>query len=161
MMIDGSEPVFAKQKEQQPNSAASEGQNVTLVNKKDLVLVIDDTASMVEALSDVLHVLDYDVVAALDGNDGLSIFEVNREDISLVILDLNMPLMTGEETLRRLRDQDPDIQVIVSSSISEEETRRRCREEGQEVHYFLSRPYEPEQTKYLLNHILENETHPL
>ena len=124
--------------------------------EKDLVLIIDDSPAMVEVLSDVLHFLNCQVLAALNGDEGLSIFEDYQDSISLVILDMNMPVLTGEETLRRLRMQDPNVRVIVSSSLSEEEARRRCSAQGEAVPYFLQKPYELDQAVDLLQTALSS-----
>lgn len=164
-MIDYSHPVFTSRALQEKEWAAHtgyteperhNGHDRAAVRTKAVVLVIDDSPAMVEALSDVLSFLNWDVLAALDGDEGLSLFSENGDAISAVILDMNMPTMSGEETLRRLREQDPDIQVIVSSSLSEEEARRRCSAEGEDISHFLPKPYNLDQATELLKAVLNS-----
>lgn len=164
-MIDYSDTVLAREalhkKDSHANMAFNGLQNQSVrdlarAEKTDLILVIDDSPAMVEVLSDVLHFLNCEVLAALNGDEGLSIFEDHQSSISLVILDMNMPVMTGEETLHRLRKQNPDVRVIVSSSVSEEEARRRCSAQGEAVPYFLQKPYKLDQAANLLQTALRS-----
>jgi DNA-binding NarL/FixJ family response regulator len=61
-------------------------------------------------------------------------------EIGLVLLDLSMPGMPGDETLRRLREISPDIQVILSSGYSEAEATRRFT--GLGLVGFIQKPYD-------------------
>ncbi len=109
---------------------------------KELVLVIDDSAAMIDVLTDILDYLGCDVASASNGQDGLTAYEQQHDKVSLVILDMNMPTMNGEETLKGLRAINPDVKVIISSGISEAEARQRCVEQDQELPYFLPKPYD-------------------
>lgn len=66
------------------------------------ILVIDDTPEYIEMLSTLLS--DYEVYAAKEGKRGLLLAESVRPD--LILLDINMPLMTGYEVCRRLKQMD-------------------------------------------------------
>jgi CheY-like chemotaxis protein len=62
---------------------------------------------------------DYQVRIARNGLDALEIFHSDHSRISLIILDLSMPIMSGEDTFHRLRQIRPDIPIIVSSGLIE------------------------------------------
>lgn len=66
------------------------------------ILVIDDTPEYIEMLSSILS--DYEVYAAKEGKKGLLLAETILPD--LILLDINMPLMTGYEVCRRLKQMD-------------------------------------------------------
>lgn len=66
------------------------------------ILVIDDTPEYIEMLSSILS--DYEVYAAKEGKKGLILAETVLPD--LILLDINMPLMTGYEVCRRLKQMD-------------------------------------------------------
>jgi putative two-component system response regulator len=66
------------------------------------ILVIDDTPEYIEMLSSILN--EYEVYAAKEGKKGLSLAEAILPD--LILLDINMPFMTGYEVCRRLKQMD-------------------------------------------------------
>jgi GAF domain-containing protein/FixJ family two-component response regulator len=76
------------------------------------VLVVDDAQGVIDFLSDyVLRPNGYDVLSAVDGEGGLSLAKSARPD--LIILDLEMPRMSGMEVLEALNKEGVDIPVIV------------------------------------------------
>lgn len=78
---------------------------------KFTVLIIDDEKNIREGLAASFEMDGYDVCLAADGKEGLSIIE--KGGIDLVITDLRMPGVTGEEVLRRVTTEMPGIPVIV------------------------------------------------
>ena len=77
------------------------------------ILVIDDEAGIRSVLKDVLEDEGYNVFLAGDGYKGLEL--LNLEPIDVVILDVWLPNMGGIEVLKRIKDEFPDIEVIVIS----------------------------------------------
>ncbi|MDX1689044.1 MAG: response regulator [Candidatus Promineifilaceae bacterium] len=102
-----------------------------------LVLLIDDTPAVAKAVGRVLREIGFDSVIAGNGRDGLAVYQERREEIELVILDMNMPVMNGEETLKALRNFDPEVKVLIATTADEGEVRRRCAEQGQTVPHYL------------------------
>ena len=66
----------------------------------------------------MLEMIGYGVLRAESGEEALAIFEANREQIKLVLLDMIMPGMSGKETFHRLRALDPHLPVILASGYS-------------------------------------------
>ena len=79
-------------------------------NGKRLVLVVDDEPINREMLGMVLSA-DYELLYAEDGEQALALIRENRDTLSLVLLDLMMPGLSGREVLRRIK-ADPDIARI-------------------------------------------------
>ncbi len=79
---------------------------------KRAVLVIDDDEVVRTALDDMLVSEGMRVLMAADGACGVALYRQRRAEIGLVVLDLSMPGMSGEETLRELRRVDPRVTVI-------------------------------------------------
>jgi len=77
------------------------------------ILVVDDTSAVREVLKDYLEELDYHVDVAPDGYRALEMVDRCRPD--LVLLDLSMPGLHGEDVLACLRLREPDLPVVVLS----------------------------------------------
>src|SRR4029077_13152988 len=80
----------------------------------ELILVIDDEEIIRRTAKSMLEHHGYRVVLAENGNEGVELFQVLAEKVSAVLLDMAMPVMNGEETLRRLKAINPAIKVILS-----------------------------------------------
>ena len=79
------------------------------------VLVIDDELVLIEICEMMLKRLGYKVFKAKNGSEALNIFEANKSQIDLVISDLNMPEMNGQELVVKLRQIDNQVKVLLSS----------------------------------------------
>jgi two-component system response regulator HydG len=75
------------------------------------VLVVDDDAVTRSGLERVLRSQGFEVLVAQDGSDALGVVELQKPD--LVVTDLKMPKMNGDELLRELRRDRPDLPVII------------------------------------------------
>jgi len=85
---------------------------------KPRVLVIDDEESVRIWLKGLLVSLGCEVVGeAKNGQEGVELFKRERPD--LVLLDLEMPVMNGDEALDHIIIEDPDAYVIILTSVSD------------------------------------------
>jgi DNA-binding NtrC family response regulator len=85
------------------------------------VLLVDDEPMVRNSGKRLLDRLGYQVILARDGEEALDVYKKQGDSIWLVVLDLIMPTMDGEETFLKLREIDPDVQVLLSSGYSKEE----------------------------------------
>lgn len=85
------------------------------------VLLVDDESMVRNSGKRLLERLGYRVILAGNGQEALEIFSAKKEEIRLVVLDLIMPVMDGEETFIQLRRIDPAIRVLLSSGYTKEE----------------------------------------
>ncbi len=104
-----------------------------------MLLVIDDEELIRESIQDILEMTGIQTLCAADGRAGLELFKSQRPDIQAILLDLAMPVMSGPETLSKIRELDPDINVILSSGYTEKETRSRIMSDRSVI--FLQKPY--------------------
>lgn len=81
------------------------------MTQKDRVLIVDDEKNIREALRLAFEMEGFDVMAAVDGADGLEKFEAIGAD--LVVLDLKMPKLGGMEFLKRAHALSPDVPIII------------------------------------------------
>ncbi len=88
---------------------------------KETILLVDDDSFVREIGARLLERSGYTVLTASDGKEALDLYRGKCDDVALVVLDLIMPLMGGEECLRQLVSIDPDVRVIISSGHSDVE----------------------------------------
>ena len=112
--------------------------NTNGINDKRLILVVEDEAVNRAILGSVLE-KDYEVIYAGDGTEALQKASENKAILSLIILDLIMPGMQGQEVLRRVRadSEYQDIPVIVASGDQSQEI--ECLNAG--ASDFIQKPY--------------------
>ena len=64
-----------------------------------MILVIDDEEAVREAVTDILDLEGLLVITAANGESGVALYQSRQEEVALVILDLSMPGLSGQETL--------------------------------------------------------------
>lgn len=103
------------------------------------VLLVDDEEEVCEMVGQMLTKLGYEVITARDGREALEAY-LQRDDFALVILDLTMPVMDGEQTYKQLQGIDPSVKVIITSGYSEKEVAKRF--DGKGVKGVLQKPFD-------------------
>jgi len=116
------------------------------------ILVIDDEDVIRQTLRMMLTMMGFTVLEAANGEEGLACFDAQHEAITLVILDMTMPGMSGDEVFTALQKISPDVQVLLSSGYSDVELKPRF--EGRGLAGFLQKPFTPKLLKSLLYDIL-------
>jgi len=101
--------------------------------------VVDDEEIVRKVAKSALELYGYTVIVASDGHDAMHIFDQRAEEIDLVLLDLIMPNMGGEETYRRMRLRQPDVRVILTSGYSDTQAQERFA--GKALASFIKKPY--------------------
>lgn len=89
------------------------------------VMLVDDEQSVRQITSKMLEMLGYKVMAACDGQEALELLRADPASIRCIILDLNMPRMSGEDTYREIRKLDRSIPVLISSGYAEQDILER------------------------------------
>jgi two-component system cell cycle response regulator len=103
------------------------------------ILVVDDDPRLLHIVQMYLAIEEFDVVTALNGEDGLREVEENTPD--LVILDIMMPGMDGIELCRRIRTNPAtaSIPVLMFSALSGDEDVERARQAG--ANHLITKPF--------------------
>jgi two-component system C4-dicarboxylate transport response regulator DctD len=99
------------------------------------LLLVDDEPALLELLKTYLERLGYQVDSRPDAQTALSLFESDPKRYALVMTDLTLPGINGEEMIARMRVVNPGVAAIVSSGYPYEPT-------GKNV-AFLQKPYVP------------------
>ncbi len=104
------------------------------------VLVADDEPEVLKLVSRVLERAGFEVVGATDGAEALESFAARPDRYSLVVLDLTMPRMSGEEAFAEMRAQRPEVPVLITSGYDEQEALARFDRADAGIG-FLGKPY--------------------
>jgi PAS domain S-box-containing protein len=102
------------------------------------VLVVDDEEVVRSMARATLERYGYQVLLAADGKEALACLRA-APHVDMVLLDLTMPVMSGEETLSEMRRLHPQLRVVLSSGYNEAEATRRFA--GRGLSGFLQKPY--------------------
>jgi CheY-like chemotaxis protein len=102
------------------------------------ILFIDDELSIVEIGKRILESLGYKVVTSTSSIEVLELFQKNPDQFDLVITDMTMPFMTGDELATELMQIRPDIPVIMCTGYSEKITEEKALSLG--IRAYLGKP---------------------
>ena len=116
------------------------------------VLVIDDEASVRDLVIDILDSEGVQGIAAANGAEGKLLFQEHLAEIRLVLLDLSMPGLSGEETCQALKDIKPGVPIVLSSGYRDVELSSSLQNLG--VVDFLQKPYRWDQLLSLVRRYL-------
>lgn len=108
------------------------------------ILTIDDSKTMRDMLMLTLAEAGFDVIQAVDGQDGLDVLGKEKEQIDVIITDINMPRMDGYEVIRNLR-RDPahkSTPILVLTTESDTDKKNLAREAG--ATGWMVKPFDPE-----------------
>jgi two-component system, chemotaxis family, chemotaxis protein CheY len=102
---------------------------VTMSGRKPRILVADDEIVMRLFIVSVLKQMNCEVVGqACNGNEAVGMYRETKPD--LLLMDVNMPLKTGEEALKEIRAEFPDARVIMLTSVIDAATVESCVAQG-------------------------------
>jgi CheY-like chemotaxis protein len=139
-------------------AAAEKAKKKVPESQKDLrgfgaVLVVDDEEIVRKTAKTALERYGYEVISAENGPVAIDLFHAYGEQVSLVLLDMTMPLMSGEEVFRRLKAILPEVPIIVTSGYNEIEAIRRFT--GRGIAGFIQKPYTAAQLAEKIKGVLE------
>ncbi len=117
------------------------------------LLVVDDDEVMRQSLSDVFRKKDYEVSCVGSGVEALSF--IRKSVIDLILLDMRLPDLDGLEVLRRIKEFDTDILVIIMTAYSDVQTAVEAMKSG--AYHYINKPFELEELKLLIEKGLETK----
>jgi two-component system cell cycle sensor histidine kinase/response regulator CckA len=115
------------------------GRAADQARRRGLVLVVDDEEPVREVTCEVLESLGYEVLQAEGGRRACELFGAQRARIDLVLLDMSMPEMNGEQTLHELRAIRPDVRIVLMTGYAEDDVQLRF--EPDQLAGFLAKPF--------------------
>lgn len=115
------------------------------------ILIIDDEEVLQDVLSSLLAQEGYDTLSARSGEEGLTL--MRREAVDLVLLDLMLPTMSGQEVLRQITHEDPEQIVIVITAYSSVESAIEAMKGG--AFHYIPKPFKNEEVLLTIRRGLE------
>ena len=121
---------------------------------KPAILVVDDDEVMRQTLSDVLRKRGYAVSTAETG--GQTISSIKKQLFDLILLDIRLPDMDGLDVLKRIKEIESDLMVIVMTAYSDVQTAVMAIKSG--AYDYIDKPFELEELKILIQKALETQS---
>ncbi len=133
--------------------AAEMKKNSRVINGKGTILLVDDEKGVIEVCSEMIESLGYRVKVAGDGIEALEVLKNEGNTIDLVVLDMVMPRMDGQETFDHIKALDSGMRVLLSSGYSRDEQIEQMMEKGCDG--FILKPFDVETLSERINTILK------
>ncbi|UCG79374.1 MAG: sigma-54-dependent Fis family transcriptional regulator [Nitrospirota bacterium] len=121
------------------------------MSAKDIILVVEDKESMANMLKETLESSGFETLVARDGAEAINI--VSKENYDLVLTDLKLPKKDGIEVLKKVREEDPFVPVIVMTAFGTIETAVEAMKLG--ANDFIAKPFDTDHLILIINRALE------
>ncbi|HOO16912.1 MAG TPA: response regulator [Phycisphaerae bacterium] len=112
------------------------------------VLIVDDSVTMRRMIKRTIEISGLDVAEVYEASNGIeALARMDQYSIGVVLLDINMPVMTGVQLIERLRDDERlrEIPIIVASTEGSQTRITHLLEAG--ARGFIRKPFQPEQIR--------------
>lgn len=139
----------------EPGEKREEDHRARFTQGKRMILLVDDEIEIRKVVGEFLEQNGYTVITAADGVEAVREFERFKNALGVVILDLKMPRMDGEETFRLLRQIDPGIRVLLLSGYAEQEATRMFAGKG--ISGFVQKPCHAQMLLEKIEEVLAGE----
>jgi two-component system, cell cycle sensor histidine kinase and response regulator CckA len=117
------------------------------------ILVVDDETPILAISKETLKIYNYRVLTANNGIEAIAQYAQHQNKISLVLMDMMMPEMGGERTIRTLKLMDPQVKIIAFSGIASNQGLA----EAAGAKAFLSKPFTVDDLLNTLHRVLAAE----
>ena len=128
---------------------------VDLLMGSETVLFVDDEDMIIEVAEALLERLGYKVLIAGTGKEAIKIYEENKEQIDIVVLDMIMPDMSGGETYDRMKEINPRVKVLLSSGYSINGQATEILDRG--CNGFIQKPFKIKELSQKLREVLDDK----
>ena len=128
---------------------------IAIIKGNGTILLIDDEKMILDVGIELLEELGYTVQTAMSGQEAIDVFEKNRAEIDMIIMDMIMPGMGGGEAFDRLKEMDPEIKVLLSSGYSINGQATKILQRGCDG--FIQKPFNMNQLAEKIQGVLANE----
>ncbi|MCP4050111.1 MAG: response regulator, partial [bacterium] len=121
------------------------------IHGNEKILLIDDEDLVREICSEYLEELGYHNICVASGKEGIEAYKLDSENIDMVIIDLVMPDMSGQETFEALKKINKDVKVLLSSGYSLKENAAKVLDQAD----FIQKPFNMIQLSKKLKEVIK------
>jgi len=119
------------------------------------VLVADDESAIRDITTSLLERLGFRVITAADGFETVDLYTEHAEEVSVLLMDINMPRLNGLEATLRIRHINPKVPVLFMSGYPREQVMDRF---GKQPHTdFIKKPFQSNELAVAIRGVMETE----
>ncbi|MCI0560573.1 MAG: response regulator [Nitrososphaera sp.] len=85
-------------------------------SSNETILVVDDDEVLLHLIRIVFERKGYSVLTARDGNEAIDVYSKHKDEVGLVLSDMGLPTLRGQETYKNLKQINPDVKMILGST---------------------------------------------
>jgi len=122
-------------------------------NKKKIAFVIDDEEALRDIVTEVLAMVDIESITASSGVEAIKMVTEHSNQIDIMIIDMYMPDLTGEETYEKLKEFYPNCPVLYISGLDRSEDYKSSDPNVQ----FLKKPFAVKDLQDAINKLINNK----
>jgi len=122
---------------------------------KERILFVDDEKSMADIGRNRLERLGYEVEAKTNPIEALALFRADPNRFNLVITDMTMPQMTGDQLVKEIHNIRPDVPTILCTGFSEKIDEEKAKEIG--IRQYIEKPFDSRELSRLVRKVLTEQ----
>jgi two-component system, cell cycle sensor histidine kinase and response regulator CckA len=121
----------------------------------ETILLVEDEENIRGFVVDLLKSKGYEVIIANDGFQGLELYRIHSDKISIILSDVGLPGLSGDDLLKRIHEINPDAKAIFASGFFDPEIRLQLSKYG--VKHFLQKPYSLDEILWKIREAIDED----
>ncbi|MEN8134548.1 MAG: response regulator [Thermodesulfobacteriota bacterium] len=118
------------------------------------ILLVEDEIMILDTTRELLELLDYQVFPAGSGATALEVLAERKGQVDLVLLDLSLPDMSGQQLLPKLADEYPDLKIVICSGALPDELEFKNQSQ---VKGILNKPFELSELRDIVSKVVSSQ----
>ncbi|MCX6120741.1 MAG: PAS domain S-box protein [Ignavibacteriales bacterium] len=121
----------------------------------ETILFVEDEEMLIQMVTFLLESKGYKVLCARDGLEAVQVYQSHKQEIALVLTDMGLPVMTGTDEFKKIREINPNSKVIFASGYFEPDLKSELLKDG--ANGFIQKPYEPNDILRIVRQALDQK----
>jgi PAS domain S-box-containing protein len=125
------------------------------IGGSETILFVEDEEMLIQMVTFLLESKGYKVFCAHDGLEALQVYQSHQQEIALVLTDMGLPVLTGSDEFKKLKEINPNVKVIFASGYFEPDIKSELLKDG--ANGFIQKPYEPDHILRMIRQVLDQK----